>query len=99
MEINNGKKRDVVAGSLWFIVSSDVWAIIWMWSENGFSRKKYRHEKEMVKINAVIPNKLKTNSLIFNVNVMYMPKKRNMNPINRYIYLLIRRKACLTTSG
>ena len=32
-----------------------------------------------------MPNRLKTNSLIFRVNKMYIPKNTNRKPMNRYM--------------
>ena len=42
-------------------------------------------ENKTVKTIAIIPNRLKTNSLIFRVNKMYIPKNTNRKPMNRYM--------------
>ena len=48
-------------------------------------------ENKTVKTIAIIPNRLKTNSLIFRVNKMYIPKNTNRKPMNRYMLLFILR--------
>ena len=51
----------------------------------------FRSENKTVKTIAIMPNRLKTNSLIFRVNKMYIPKNTNRKPMNRYMLLFILR--------
>lgn len=45
-------------------------------------------ENKTVKTIAIMPNRLKTNSLIFRVNKMYIPKNTNRKPMNRYMLFI-----------